>query len=297
MVRHLAAFLAAAGIAMPTIAVPNIAEMPVIGPAAVEAFNQIPSNVKRDLGWPTPMSSQGLGLNSAAPQQRPQPVNIQPQLQGIVNRVNARHGGQVTISVFSPGASATAGDNRPQPAFSTMKVPVSIAALKQDGPRWYRDAELAVTVSDNPAMHRMANAIPTHQVQTVLGEGRTHTATSPAHKMSTLWTTSEQARFAANLPCVNGSGPVVGMMARITPDQRWGLGQLPGARFKGGWNHQGGGYLARQFGLVRGPRGDVAIAITAYAPHGGHGKATHMLNDIAAELNGQLGSLPVARCG
>lgn len=300
MMRHLAAFLAAANIALPTIAVPNIAEMPVIGPAAVQAYQQIPANIKQGLGWPTPMSSQTLGLTpppAPKPAAPKPPANIQPQLQGVVNRVQARHGGNITISVYSPGAAATAGPNTAQPAYSTMKVPVAIAALKQDHRRWYRDAELAVTVSDNPAMNRMANAIPTPQVQTVLNEGRTRTANSPAYKMSTLWSTSEQARFAANLPCVNGSGPVLEMMGRIAPHQRWGLGRLPGARFKGGWNYHGSGYLARQFGLVRGPHGDVAIAMTAYAPSGGYGKATQMLNDAAADIGGQLGSFPVARCG
>mgnify|MGYP007070526594 FL=1 len=84
-------------------------------------------------------------------------------------------------------------------------------------------------------------------------------------------------------------------MGQITPDQRWGLGQIGGARFKGGWNTHEDGYVARQFGLVPGPNGDVAVAITAFS-HGGYAESTQMLSELARGLDGMRGTLPTARC-
>ncbi len=57
---------------------------------------------------------------------------------------------------------------------------------------------------------------------------------------------------------------VLDAMGRIVAEQRWGLGQIPGIRFKGGWGpseQPEGGYEVIQVGIA-GPR---VIAIAARA--------------------------------
>lgn len=215
---------------------------------------------------------------------------MQGQLNRLVADVVARHGGRAAVSV----GSFTAGDNRPEPAFSTMKVPLSIAALRQD-PAFYQDAEIAVTRSDNPAAHRMFARVPATSYERVIQEAGARTTTPAAYQMGTMWTTSDQAAFASGLRCVAGHEPVLDMMGRVVDYQRWGLGRIGGARFKGGWNYYQGGHLARQFGLIPGPNGDIAVAITAYSPKGHQGSFA-MLDDLANGLNAMRGDLPTSRC-
>ena len=204
--------------------------------------------------------------------------------------VVARHGGRAAVSV----GGFTAGDNSPVPAFSTMKVPLSIAALRQDQ-SMYPDAEIAVTRSDNPAAHRMFTRVPAAGYERVIQEAGSRTSTPVTAKMSTLWTTSDQAEFASGLRCVPGHEPVLDMMGRIVDYQHWGLGRIEGARFKGGWYTYQGGHLARQFGLIPGPNGDIAVAITAHNTKGYEG-SFRMLEELADGLAAMRGDLPTARC-
>lgn len=290
MSSKLAAAALSLGIALPTAPPmsslppgPQIAavdQIPVVGPAMVNTYNQLPPQVKRMIHLPLPLTT---------PKPTPK-VNVQAELDRLVRDVVARHGGRAAVSV----GGFTAGDNRPEPAFSTMKVPLSIAALRQD-PRMRPDAEASVTRSDNPAAHRMFARVPAQSVAGVIAEAGSRTTSPPGYQMGTAWTTSDQAAFASGLRCVPGHEPVLEMMGRIVPHQRWGLGRIPGARFKGGWNNYQGGYLARQFGLVPGPHGDIAVAITAHSPKGSQGSFA-MLNELADGIAKMSGTLPKARC-
>ena len=80
------------------------------------------------------------------------------------------------------------------------------------------------------------------------------------------WSLAAQATFAASLPCIAGSAPVVRLMGQVTPSQRWGAGTLEGTvAFKGGWGPgTDGRYLVRQLALVRlanGTRIGVALGV------------------------------------
>jgi hypothetical protein len=86
----------------------------------------------------------------------------------------------------------------------------------------------------------------------------------------TLWTLEAAATFYRAL--ANGellgaedTGRVLDAMGRVIPEQRWGLGALPSARFKGGWGpseEPEGGYEVIQVAIV----GDAVIALAARAP-------------------------------
>lgn len=296
MSSRLTAALLAAGIALPT--VPAVFEIPVIGPAVVQAYNGLPAEVKNRV--PESIRAQLVPPSNApqgAPGQRaPQgnPAAIQAQLDALVHDVQARHGGRATVSVAGASTQFTAGDNRPEPAFSTMKVPSGIIALRNN-PATYGDVEASVIRSDNPASYRLNAVVPGPALNDVIAEAGSRTTNTAAWRMGTMWTTSDQAQFASGLRCVAGHEPVLEMMGRIIPEQRWGIGRIPGARFKGGWNFYEGGHLARQFGLIPGPNGDVAVAITAYNPRG-YQSSYAMLNDLADGLSHMTGQLPTSRC-
>ena len=263
-----------------------IDQIPVIGQPIVQAYNQLPPQVKNAIRLPLPLTTPKPGkAQHVAPA-----VDVQAQLDRLVADVVGRHGGRATVAV----GGFTAGDNRPEPAFSTMKVPLAIAALRQSQ-AFYPDAEAAVTRSDNPAAHRMFGQVPTAGYEGVIREAGARTTTPAGYQMGTLWTTSDQAEFASGLRCVAGHEPVLDMMGRIVDYQHWGLGRIGGARYKGGWNYHEGGHLARQFGLIPGPNGDIAVAITAHSPKGHEGSFA-MLNELADGLSAMRGDLPTSRC-
>lgn len=263
-----------------------IDQIPVIGQPIVQAYNQLPPQVKNAIRLPLPLTTPKPGKSQhVAPA-----VDVQAQLDRLVADVVGRHGGRAAVSV----GGLTAGDNRPEPAFSTMKVPLAIAALRQSQ-AFYPDAEAAVTRSDNPAAHRMFGQVPAASYEGVIREAGARTSTPAGYQMGTMWTTSDQAAFASGLRCVAGHEPVLDMMGRIVDYQHWGLGRIGGARYKGGWNYYQGGHLARQFGLIPGPNGDIAVAITAHSPKGHEGSFA-MLDELANGLNAMRADLPTSRC-
>lgn len=289
MPSKVAALALTAGLAFPMSSVPTytaIDQIPVVGQPIVQAYNQLPPQVKNAIRLPLPLTTPKPGKTQhVAPA-----VDVQAQLDRLVADVVGRHGGRATVAV----GSFTAGDNRPEPAFSTMKVPLAIAALRQNQ-AFYPDAEAAVTRSDNPAAHRMFGQVPAASYEGVIREAGARTTTPAGYQTGTLWTTSDQAEFASGLRCVAGHEPVLDMMGRIVDYQHWGLGRIGGARYKGGWNHYEGGHLARQFGLIPGPNGDIAVAITAHSSKGYEGSFA-MLDELANGLSVMRGDLPTSRC-
>jgi hypothetical protein len=81
----------------------------------------------------------------------------------------------------------------------------------------------------------------------------------------------------------------------VTSSQRWGLGRIARARFKGGWGPDTHGrYLVRQFGLV--PRGSqvIAVAVAVEPANGSFATGTAELDQVAAWLRSALPLLPSA---
>ena len=230
------------------------------------------------------------------------PVAQAPDLQAAVDAVLARHGGSVGLAVSDGRAAQAAGESVPTPAWSTIKVPLAIAALRVD-PSLSPVAAQAIRVSDNAAADTLWAVAGADAVDAVLAEGQTGTTVNrevlrPEFSIfgQTAWSPADQARFAAHLPCVAGAEPVLEDMAHIDPSHSWGLGTLPGARFKGGWGPDPAGvYTARQFGLVPVGGITVAVALTVTPASGSFVEAQEMATDLAAALAGTPG-LPAAAC-
>jgi hypothetical protein len=163
-------------------------------------------------------------------------------------------------------------------AWSTIKVPLAIAALRHD-PGGARDLVVkAITESDNDASERLWSRLgePAHaarRVQAVVHEcGDTATVVESRRIRpgftafgQTQWTLERQARFAARLPHLPDAAPVIDLMRRLTGTQRWGMA-AKGIAAKGGW---GPGldddYLVRQFGVIPTESGHAGAALAAHA--------------------------------
>lgn len=231
------------------------------------------------------------------------------QLQELVDAAVATFGGGAALAV-ADGAVITAGEAGGAPvAWSTIKVPIAVAALRQD-PGLAPVAGEAIRSSDNAAAEQLWAALgePTRAaatVESVLAEAGapvrvSHEHTRPGFSSfgQTSWPLDAQARFAAQLPCLPGTGEVLADMGMIV--QRYGLGQLEGARFKGGWGPEPDGrYTVRQFGLVPGAAagtGDVAVSLWVMPASGTYEDAQAMSDLLAAGLPDVLGSVPAHSC-
>ena len=187
--------------------------------------------------------------------------------------------GVALAPVGGPDQVAAAGSWQSGVAWSTIKVPLAVAVARTT-PQALENSASALTVSDNQAAESLWAALgggdaAASAVGAVLAEGgdtvsqvpSVHTRAGYSIFGQTRWSLVDQARFASNLPCLGGAGRVVDLMGQIAPEQQWGLGRIPGARFKGGWGPgETGGYLVRQFGLVPGDGGDMAVALAVEAP-------------------------------
>ena len=215
--------------------------------------------------------------------------------------------GVALAPVGGPDQVAAAGTWQSGVAWSTIKVPLAVAVARSS-PQNLENAASAITVSDNQAAESLWSALgggdaAASAVGAVLAEGGDTVSQVPSVRTrdgysifgQTRWSLVDQTRFASNLPCLTGAGRVVDLMGQIAPVQQWGLGRISGARFKGGWGPgETGGYLVRQFGLVPGAGGDVAVALAVEAPTFEAGTAA--LSSMAEALAPSLASLPGGGC-
>ncbi|BBY97915.1 serine hydrolase [Mycolicibacterium fallax] len=257
---------------------------------------------------PVPAETVLLGV-SAVPQ-APTPAPVTPTGFEALEAELAAQIGVAFAPVGRAGESTAMGAWSSGPAWSTIKVPLSIALLRQDGERGVTaNMRAAITQSDNAAAQAIWDELGAHQaaadkVGAVLaGAGEPVSVqpevTRPGFSAfgQTQWSLESQARFLANSACTPGDQPVLALMGEISSGQAWGLGTIDGARFKGGWGPGTDGlYLVRQYGLISGPNGDVAVAIAAIPNSGGFGDGTAVLNRIADWLAEQLERLPGGRC-
>jgi hypothetical protein len=216
----------------------------------------------------------------------------------------ARIGGQAGLAyapVGRPSQVHILGDLPGGVAWSTIKVPLALAVVWQDrGKRTGRIAQLmrmAIEVSDNEAAtelwrHLGPPGTAAAKVDAVLRDAGDSTTMVQSQEVrppytpfgQTWWSIGDQARFAASLPCLPDSEPVLQLMGRVTPSQRWGAGVLPStAGFKGGWGPgTDGKYLVRQLAVIRLSNGQEAgVAMASVPADGSYQTGTQNLNTIA----------------
>lgn len=245
---------------------------------------------------PTPTSSTGASASAPpedetgappAGEQPPEPPAGLPDEWGVA--LVAEDGSVQTLGPLQEGA-----------AWSTIKVPLSIAALRAHGTADQGLVDAAITRSDNAAAEALwsglgepaAAGAAVDEALADHGDTTTRTQTRQVHPPysafgQTSWTLGGQVRFGTSVACAQdpASVAVVDSMGRIVSDQAWGLGRLDGAAFKGGWGPgTDGRYLVRQMGLVTVEGRRYAVALAARAADGSFAGGIAALDTLAAWL-------------
>jgi hypothetical protein len=204
----------------------------------------------------------------------------------------------------------TLGEWETGPAWSTVKVPLIIAALREEQPPVLTDAmTAAITGSDNAAAESIWASlgdpvIAARKVDAVLRETGDPT-TVQSQKVrpefsafgQTEWSLTDQVRFTSAAVCEKANAPVLALMGQVESDQKWGIGTLPGSRFKGGWGPSlTGTYLVRQMGVLSGPTGMIAVALAAQPASGKFDDGVEALTEMATWLMARLSALPAGHC-
>jgi hypothetical protein len=196
------------------------------------------------------------------------------------------------------------------PAWSTMKVPLAIAALRaQDKAAATGPMTAAITESDNAAADTLWKGLGSpdeaaDKIDAVLRETGDPTAVQSRKVRpefsafgQTDWSLANQVRFIAAATCDVRNGPVFDLMGRIGNDQRWGVGTIADSQFKGGWGpSEAGAYLVRQVGILHTGHGDVAVAIAAQPNSGSFAEGTTDLTKLATWLQSHTPELPTGSC-
>jgi hypothetical protein len=212
--------------------------------------------------------------------------------------------------VGGSGTPLSLGTWRSGPAWSTMKVPLVMAALREkQSPHVAEQMTAAITQSDNAAADAIwaglgDPATAATKVEAVLAETGDLTRVQSQRVRSefsafgqTDWPLINQARFMSWATCDDRNTPVLTLMGRIERDQRWGLGNIPGTRFKGGWGPSTTNkYLVRQMGLVTTPTGSSVVAVAAQPYSGAYNDGIRILNQVANWLADHIVALPSGRC-
>lgn len=218
--------------------------------------------------------------------------------------------GVAIVPVGDAEQAALFGQWKSGPAWSTSKVPLTLAVLRERADSGVTgQMEAAIVRSDNPAAEALWSQLgdpgtAARKMEVVLREAGDSTIVQsqvirPGFTAfgQTEWSIESQARFLARIACDERSAPVLDLMGRIRSDQSWGIGALPGARFKGGWGPtQNGGYLVRQFGLVTTANGVVAIAMATESASSSFGDGVDDLNNIASWIAEHLPDFAAGTC-
>jgi hypothetical protein len=252
-------------------------------------------------GQPTPPAQQA---------QPTDPAGLEADFKHLATTLNAKVG--IAFSAVGDGQNPTRwGEWQKGPAWSTIKVPLVIAAYRQQQPPQITDAmRAAIVESDNTAAEAIWEAMgdpPTaaQQVQQILKETGDPT-TVESRKLrpeftafgQTIWSLDDQVRFTARAACNTDDEPIFNMMGQIESSQGWGIGSISGTQFKGGWGpDRSGKYLVRQIGVLTTPTGKVAVAIATEPASGSFADGTQQLGEVAKWLKAHLAELPAGQCG
>jgi hypothetical protein len=243
----------------------------------------------------------------SAPPPQAAPTDLAAEFAQLAGRMNATMG--LAVAAVDNGQSVTTwGDWSQGPAWSTIKVPLVIAAYRQQHKTTDR-MRAAITESDNAAAEALWAQLgnPTtaaQQVQQILQETGDPTTVESRRLRTeftafgqTIWSLTDQARFTANAFCNPANAPIFDLMGQVEPQQSWGIGSIPGTQFKGGWGPSPSGkYLVRQIGVLNTPHGKVALAIAAEPASGSFDDGKRALDEAATWLTAHLAQLPAGQC-
>lgn len=294
------------------IAICVLAVVTVAAVGAAVAWRRVAANIPVASASPTVTDSTAL---PAPAQPSPMVIPAAPADNGLAlsfDELAQNIGADVGLAfapLGNPGQVQTFGEWSTGPAWSTIKVPLALAVLDQSG-SVSSAMQSAITASDNGAAESMWEELgggeeAASKVESVLvAAGNPQTDVPSVLRRSgfsifgqTEWSLADQVRFLGHIDCDSRAAPVLDLMGQITSGQRWGLGGIDGAQFKGGWGPGTDGlYLVRQYGVIPTATGKVAVAIAAVADSGTFGGGTAALNSLTGWLQDHLDQLGGGQC-
>jgi Beta-lactamase enzyme family len=217
--------------------------------------------------------------------------NSLPATVGIAIASAGRH--PVSMGAWSAGV-----------AWSTIKVPLAIAALKEGLEEDLEEdnADLVfktITQSDNAAAEALWSQLGdcgAELVQSVIREAGDPTTVVESRRLraeytpfgQTRWSLTDQARFAAGLSRVPDASRVINLMGNVSAEHCWGLASK-GFAAKGGWGPGiADDYLVRQFAVVS---ATVGVALAAEVRDGGYEAGVEVVNALTDWLVARLAEL------
>jgi hypothetical protein len=195
-------------------------------------------------------------------------------------------------------------------AWSTSKVPLTVAALRAFPAAARPYAVPTITASDNAAAERMWEMlgppdVAKGAVEAVLRDGGDTVTQVQSRRVrpeftafgQTQWSIGRQALFTAHLPCIARGPDAMALMRALVPDDRWGLATLPGAAVKGGWGpDEQNRYLVRQLAVIPNGAGETAIVIAAQPKSGTFADGIQLLDQLTRWVGQHRGHLPAGNC-
>jgi hypothetical protein len=233
----------------------------------------------------------------------PRPLEL--ALEASFDQLCAAVPANVGLAISRPDRTYSLGRWSSGVAWSTIKVPLAIAALRSDASRAAQHLVVkAITESDNPASEQLWSQLgkpadAARKVQLIISQCGDAATVVESRRIrpgftafgQTQWTLDRQARFAAQLPLIPDGATVIDLMRELTTGQRWGLAAKDFAA-KGGWGPGvRGDYLVRQFGIVPTQSGQWGVALAADAHDGVFETGVEVVNALSDWLVSRLPTL------
>lgn len=200
---------------------------------------------------------------------------------------------EIGVALYTPKTQYFAGSLKTLPAWSTIKVPLALVAEAHcDINERSRENLIRASLewSDNDAAWRLfkCEGISEEQarskIENVIARATPGVEVPDAYGM-TDWTFKDQAKFGYYLSRLPKNVLTVDAMYEVVEEQRWGLGEIDDAAFKGGWSDDDdGSFHSRQFGFVELDGTVYGIALGARSESGSEEDSQDALSDLATEL-------------
>lgn len=222
----------------------------------------------------------------------PEPEFTLDGMDDAMAAIEAETGTQVGIALFDGSSDTTAGSVGILPAWSTIKIPIALAAQEHCAYGEETVAELtsaAIEYSDNDAASALWSCLgPDAEASRIVGEeisqGGMSVQVGP-YFGTTSWPVPAQAHYAHHLASVPADNPVISEMHKIDPEQSYGLGRIADMPFKGGWSDApDGSFHSRQLGFFTDGGTTYGVAIAARSVEGSEADCQAALDAIAAYL-------------
>jgi hypothetical protein len=225
-------------------------------------------------------------------------------LEASFEQLSAAVPANIGVAIARPDRTFSLGQWTSGVAWSTIKVPLAIAALRTGSAQAQDLVVKAITESDNPASEQLWSQLgntadAARKVQHVIGECGDAATVVELRRLrrgftafgQTQWTLERQAHFAAQLSLIPDATTVIDLMRHLAVDHRWGLA-AKGIAAKAGWGPGvNGDYLVRQFGIVPTQSGQWGVALAAEAHDGVFETGVEVVNTLTDWLMSRLPSL------